>query len=132
MFDFFKSEAFKTTATVAAGWLFSELSHYLSDRRERRKAIGRALADLLEIRHRFTAMDTLFKELRKIAPDFGDRPSTIAKHNPADFPRLECAAAEVQRKRLTCLFCRTSSRLPAAVAGAWGQALNLRRRNGHA
>ncbi|HEY2496113.1 MAG TPA: hypothetical protein VGK24_03510 [Candidatus Angelobacter sp.] len=56
---------FKSTAALVIGWLLSAINPYLSERRERRKAIARALAELMEIRHRLGiveyAMDTIGK-----------------------------------------------------------------------
>ena len=53
--SFFKNEWFKTVSAVLLGGAANEFSHYLADRRERKKAIARALADLLEVRLRFVS-----------------------------------------------------------------------------
>jgi hypothetical protein len=57
---------FKSTAALVIGWFLSAINPYLSERRERRKAIARALADLLEIRHRLVVIDSAVNELSKI------------------------------------------------------------------
>jgi hypothetical protein len=63
---------FKSTAALVIGWFLSSINPYLSERRERRKAIARAFADLLEIRHRLGivefALDTVGK-LVNIPPE---------------------------------------------------------------
>ena len=61
--SFFKSEWFKTVSAVILGGAANEVGHYLADRRERKKAIARALADLLEIRLRFIGTELVIKEI---------------------------------------------------------------------
>jgi hypothetical protein len=53
---------------VILGGAANEVGHYLADRRERKKAIARALADLLEIRLRFIGTELVIKEIGKIVP----------------------------------------------------------------
>lgn len=64
--SFFKNEWFKTVSAVLLGGAANEFSHYLADRRERKKAIARALADLLEVRLRFVSTDMVIRELGKL------------------------------------------------------------------
>jgi hypothetical protein len=65
MLPLLSNEWFKSMAAVAGGWVLSELSHYLVERRERRKAISRSLSDLLQIRHEFLLVDTVIREITK-------------------------------------------------------------------
>jgi hypothetical protein len=58
----------KVLLGVLIGLIPSLLARYLSKREERRAAIGRALADLLEIRKHILGTEILIKEIRKIAP----------------------------------------------------------------
>jgi hypothetical protein len=58
----------ETLASVAAGWGLSELSQYLRRRSLRLTAIGKALAELLEIRHHLRAVEMVFAELRRRFP----------------------------------------------------------------
>jgi hypothetical protein len=53
---------------VAAGWALNEVSQLFRVRREDRKAVGRALADLLEIRHRLIMVPKAVEELSKRFP----------------------------------------------------------------
>jgi hypothetical protein len=66
--SFFKSEWFKTISAVIVGGVANELGHYLADRRERKKAIARALADLLEIRVRFIGAELAIKAIKEMFP----------------------------------------------------------------
>lgn len=50
---------------VAIGWCLNELSQLWRARREDRKAIGRALSDLLLIRHRLLGIPKVVEELSK-------------------------------------------------------------------
>lgn len=68
MQNLLNSEWFKSTAALVIGWLLSEVSHYILDRRERRKAISSALADLLEIRHNFVSLEVAISEIKKLIP----------------------------------------------------------------
>jgi hypothetical protein len=54
--------------SVALGWLLSELSQVLRARGERKRALGRALTELLELRHYLRAIDVVFSEIRKRWP----------------------------------------------------------------
>jgi hypothetical protein len=46
-------------AGVAVGWGLNECSQWFIFRRDERKPIGRALTDLLEVRHRLLAIPNL-------------------------------------------------------------------------
>ena len=49
--------------TLIAGWLLNELSQSFGKRRECKENIGRAITDLLEIRHRIISIENLTKTL---------------------------------------------------------------------
>jgi hypothetical protein len=55
-------------ASVVVGWLLSEVSQSLRSRGLRSRALGRALAELLEIRHALRAIDAVFGEMQKRWP----------------------------------------------------------------
>ena len=66
--SYFKSDWFKAVSAVILGGAANELGHYFADRRERKRSIGRALSDLLEIRVRFIGAEMVIAELGKIFP----------------------------------------------------------------
>lgn len=51
--------------SLILGWLLNELGQLSRLRREERKAFGRAIADLLEIRHELKAFNVVFGEIKK-------------------------------------------------------------------
>ncbi len=53
---------------LVLGWALSELTHYLEARRQVRYAAGRALAELLEVRHYLRGIEFVFAELRRLLP----------------------------------------------------------------
>lgn len=58
-------------ASVLAGWLLHEFSDFFKIQREDRRAVGRVLAELLEVRTRLLAIPRIVEEIRKkvsIAP----------------------------------------------------------------
>jgi len=60
---------------VSVGWLLHEFSDFFKLRREDKRAVGRALAELLEVRARLQVMPTVMEEIRKKIP--------IAPHDEA-------------------------------------------------
>jgi hypothetical protein len=60
------NEWFKSTAALVIGWLLSAINPYLSEHRERRKAIARALAELMEIRHRLGVVEYAMDMVGKV------------------------------------------------------------------
>lgn len=52
--------------SVAVGWFLHELSDTIKVRREDRRAVGKVLAELLEIRHQWRALPTYFEEVKKL------------------------------------------------------------------
>jgi len=52
-----------TLVGVVIGWLLKEISEVLRFRREDRRAIGRVLADLMEIRHRLLGVKKVLDEI---------------------------------------------------------------------
>lgn len=65
-------EQLSAVLALFIGWLLSELSHRLHQRSEERKPLARAIADLLEIRHRTRAVTVVLGELKKrfsVPPD---------------------------------------------------------------
>ena len=60
------NEWFKSIVALVIGWFLSTINPYLSERRERRKAIARALADLLEIRHRLGKVEHAIDTIKRI------------------------------------------------------------------
>ena len=57
-----------TVGAVAAGWGLNEVSQAFRARGAKRRALGKALAELLEIRHYLKAIDATFAEVRKRMP----------------------------------------------------------------
>lgn len=53
---------------VVVGFFLNELSSALRARREDRRTIGRALAEILEVRHCFAIFPTVLREIRKLSP----------------------------------------------------------------
>lgn len=54
--------------SVVIGWLLSELGHYRRGRSAAKAAVGRALSELLEIRHYLRAINLVFREIRERLP----------------------------------------------------------------
>jgi hypothetical protein len=57
MQSIFNNDWFKSVTALVIGWLLNALSPYAAERRERRKALSRVLAELLDIRHELFATD---------------------------------------------------------------------------
>jgi len=67
-----KPEYWFPVLSLILGWLLNELGQLFRLRREERKAFGRAIADLLEIRHELKAFSVVFGEIKKrfpVSPD---------------------------------------------------------------
>lgn len=60
------SDWIKSIGALILGWLLNAFSPYLAERRERRKATARALANLLEIRSQFLMIESSIEEMNKI------------------------------------------------------------------
>jgi len=58
----------KSTVSLLVGWFLNAASPYITEQRERRKAISSALSDLLEIRHRFVSIESGFNALINLVP----------------------------------------------------------------
>jgi hypothetical protein len=67
LLSLFSGDWLKSIISIALGWLLSQLSQYSLERRDRRKAISRALSDLLEIRHQFLSIETAVGEIERLA-----------------------------------------------------------------
>jgi hypothetical protein len=67
LLSLFSGDWLKSIISVALGWLLGQLSQYSLERRDRRKAISRALSDLLEIRHQFLGIEIAVGEIERIA-----------------------------------------------------------------
>jgi len=57
---------FKSTVALVIGWFLSAINPYISERRERRKVIARALAELMEIRHRLGVVENAMDMVGKV------------------------------------------------------------------
>ncbi len=55
-------------ASVLAGWLLHEFSDFFKLQREDRRAVGRVLAELLEVRTRLLAIPRIVEEIRRKVP----------------------------------------------------------------
>jgi hypothetical protein len=54
--------------TLVLGWFLNSFTSIFEARRENRKALSKAIADLLEIRHRLLAEKVLMEEIKKMLP----------------------------------------------------------------
>jgi hypothetical protein len=72
--EILRSDSFKSAGLILLGWLLGQAEHWFTEHRERRKALSRALADLLEIRHQLIAMEFVLGEIGK----FGQIPPQAA------------------------------------------------------
>jgi hypothetical protein len=63
----FNNDWVKSTAALVIGWSLNALTPYIAERRERRKAISRALADLMEVRRQLFVVEFALGELGKVA-----------------------------------------------------------------
>lgn len=63
-----KLEYWFPVLSLILGWLLNELGQLFRLRREERKAFGRAIADLLEIRHELKSFNVIFGEIKKRLP----------------------------------------------------------------
>jgi hypothetical protein len=52
--------------SAAVGWILHEMSDTIKVRREDRRAVGKVLAELLEIRHQWRSIPTYFAEIRRL------------------------------------------------------------------
>src|SRR2546427_4807578 len=52
--------------SVAVGWFLHELSDTIKVRREDRRAVGKVLAELLEIRHQWRSLPAYFAEIKRL------------------------------------------------------------------
>lgn len=67
-------DAFATLAVVAFGWFLNELAHARRAGAATRGAIGRVIADLLDIRHRLRSGDLILNEIgKRVALSAADR-----------------------------------------------------------
>jgi len=55
-------------ASVLVGWLLHEFSDFFKVQREDRRAVGRVLAELLEVRNRLLAIPRIVEEIRRKVP----------------------------------------------------------------
>jgi hypothetical protein len=51
---------------VVVGFVLGQFNNYFTTRKERKKAISAALADLLEVRHQYLGIDVTMDELAKL------------------------------------------------------------------
>src|SRR5580658_8475241 len=61
-------EVLTPIATLLIGWFLSTFTSMWQSRRENRKALSKAIADLLEIRFRLLVEEALMKELKNLVP----------------------------------------------------------------
>jgi hypothetical protein len=54
--------------TLVIGWFLNSFTSFFDTRRDNRKALSKAIADLLEIRHRLLAEKVVMEEIKKILP----------------------------------------------------------------
>lgn len=64
--EILRSDSFKSAGLIVLGWLLGQAEHWFTEHRERRKALSRALADLLEIRHQLMGMEFALGEIGKL------------------------------------------------------------------
>lgn len=62
------TQALLTLSSVAVGWILNEIGHARRSSTAKRAAMGRALADLLEIRHYLAGIEAVFGEVRRRWP----------------------------------------------------------------
>jgi len=68
LLNFLQSDTVKAILLILLGFVLGAAEHVLSGRRERRKAISRALTDLLEVRYQFVGIEALCRELEALGP----------------------------------------------------------------
>jgi hypothetical protein len=73
LMQYVRTDAFKSVALVLVGVFASQFQQWLSKRQERKRAIRRAVADLLEVRFHVVGVERIFKELRQ----FGEIPPQL-------------------------------------------------------
>jgi hypothetical protein len=82
------SDAFLTLGAVAFGWLLNEVGHLRRKSDLQREPLGRALADLLEIRHYLRGVDLMITEVRRRASitreELGQLRTAIQQFIPKD------------------------------------------------
>ncbi len=66
--DIWHNDIFKSTALIVLGFILAQAEHLFASRRERRKAISRALAELLDVRYQFVATETLCRAMETLGP----------------------------------------------------------------
>ena len=59
-------EGLRAVLLVAVGFLLAQLNTFFGERRERKKAVSFALANLLEVRHQYVGMEQLITEIGNI------------------------------------------------------------------
>jgi hypothetical protein len=119
-------------ASVAVGWSLSELSHFLRATGSKRRALNRALAELIELRHQQLAIDLVFKEIRKRWPVSAEELNAgmqwIDQILPADpqLPvRYEAAVSEIAGvDPLVAFALRSKDRGPLLLAKVRGAQLS--------
>ncbi|MEN6426348.1 MAG: hypothetical protein ABFE13_13360 [Phycisphaerales bacterium] len=83
------SEYWAGVATLLIGWSLKELSDKLRLRREERKPFARAIADLLEMRHRLLSVSTALAEIKKHLPIAPDAEVALRTFFHSVFPQAE-------------------------------------------
>jgi hypothetical protein len=59
-------DSLRAVLLVVVGFVLGQFNNYVTTRRERKKAISAALADLLEVRHQYVGVDVTINELAKL------------------------------------------------------------------